>query len=599
VPEGSSPTESPEAAARRRRQPALLGALALITGLALWGWLRHKPAEAPTATARFEFSPPRERAVRSETGRNVAISPDGSRVVYVGAAPSASTMLYMRRLGDVEISPVPGSDGGSQPFFSPDGSWIGFYTTAALKKVPIAGGPALTITRLTALIRGPRWGADGNILYSDYRNRLMRVSAAGGTAMPLPVADTTGRYRWPELLPDGKAVLLSTPEHQVGILDLETGKVTTLLPEGDGPIYLASGFLLYGHQSQSLLAVPFDLKRRTVTGSPVPVLQGVQVFSGGAVQLGLSSGGVAAYLAGASAQGQLRLVDSTGAETPLPPKGASMELGRFSPDGRRIAYAIAAQAGGAQDIYILDIARGTSTRLSGQTSASSPVWSRNGEFVAYSGPGPQGPDIYQRRADGSEAEQLLASFPGDQDIADFAPDGRLVVINYSDISNIDIVTPGAKAVAEPYLHEAWHDYEASLSPDGKWLAYTSRETGNDEVYVRAYPTAKGKWQLSQGGGSAPRWASDGRTLFYIRDDSLLATTVRSGTSFEVGARRWAVRWPYEQAFATMYDVSPDGKRFAVVSFPDVGAVTVATNWFTELRERLAGAATSGGTGSRP
>ncbi len=572
-----------------RRVLVLAAVAAGAIAFALWSSLRPRP-QPDEATARFEFLPRRDQTPRTLTGRNVAVSPDGSRIVFVGAAIGAQSMLYLRRLGDVAITPVAGSAGGSQPFFSPDGSWLGFYRDDAIKKVPIAGGPALTIARVHGLIRGPSWSADGTILYADQTNRLMRVGAAGGTPARVPLADTSSGYRWPELLPDGKGILASTPDHRIFAIELGTGQATQIIAEGDGPHYLTSGYLVYGHQSQAIFAVPFDVRHRQVTGQPVPVVDGVQVFAGGAVQFALSGNGVAAYRPGGSSLATLIVVDSAGRETVLPVKPAEINAPRISPDGKRVAYELIAQLGSPGDVYILDLARATSSRLTFQNGAS-PLWSPDGQSVAYMRFSETGNDVSRRKADGSGLEEHLFTAPGSQAPRGWAADGQLLLTHWdADSSNLDLLSLPAEPKVRPYLHEAWQIFAPSLSPDKKWVAYTSRETGKDEIYVRAFPVAAGKWQISEGGGSEAAWSADGGTLFYLADDSLVALRVQTGSGFQVLGRRWAVEWPYDRDPVRTYDVFPDGRRFVALKYPEVPAVTVVTHWFTELRERLAGAA---------
>ncbi len=584
-------------ALRKRTVPAVgaIAAAALIAAIALLVGRMTAPEPAPPSNPAFrsEIVLPEAMGVAQTGGQLIAISPDGSRIVYVGTAEGGGTQLFLRRVGDLAIVPLPGTEGVSNPFFSPDGEWIGFELDNELKKIAVAGGPPLTIARVNP--SRPHWGQNDTIIDASGSEPLYTVPGAGGIPVPVPVADTTLDLRSPHMLPGGGAALVTIfaglEGSQIGLVDLETGAIDTLVSEGVRPVYLSTGHVLYGHASGGVFVVPFDVERRVVTGSPTPVLDNVRVFGGGPVQFEVAQNGTAVYLTGQGGQGrELVTVDMAGREEPLALEPERYASPRFSPDGGRIALTM---QGDATDVYVFEMARGTLSRLTFQGNNLYPVWSPDGRYVMFGSrlEGTLDHDIFRKVADGSGPPELVLQAEYANFAQSWADDGTILYRTRSP-GGLDLsVLQSGDSTGTPYLAEEWNEYAGAVSPDGRWVAYVSNETDANEVYVRAFPEPAGRWQVSQGGGSEPIWAPDGRTIYYWRGPAeLVAARVQTQPSFAVLGEETVLQGRYERFFLyPQYDIHPDGDRFVMiknVAGDAVGGITVVVNWFEELRERL-------------
>jgi len=439
---------------------------------------------------------------------------------------------------------------------------------------------------------GIMWGDNDQIIMGAGRIRI--VAGAGGTPREIPAPGDSVSLRWPALLPGGRYALVtefpSLTGARIAVMDIETGERTVVIQEGTHPQYVTAGYIVYGHPAGGIFAVPFDLASRRVTGDPVPLIEDVTVFSGGATQFTVSRSGVAAYIRGEASRSRIVLVDRTGVVTPLAMDSGAYGGVRFSPDGRRIAYE--SRAGQITDIYVFDRALGTQSRLTFTGDNQYPVWSRDGQWIAFSSQrdGSDGADGYRRRSDGGGSAELLFTKPLDQWIQDFAPDGGLLIRENGPDQRRDLLIRGATdTIIRPFLSNLWSEYSARLSPDGRWVAYVSNETGSSEVYVTSFPDASGRWQISQGGGGEPVWAPDGRGLYYWARDALMEVRLAGATEFNVTGQSAVLHGDFEHYFLfAQYDVQPDDKGFVAlqrVSGQDQ-TLTIAVNWFTELRERM-------------
>jgi serine/threonine-protein kinase len=588
---------APEASTAVSKNWRLMAAAAMAVAsavLAILGWMRS-PDETRAPSARFIIAPPAEQFVNTVGGAASAISPDGSRIVYVGPGDRAGTQLFMRRIGDLAIEGIAGTEGAQRPFFSPDGEWIGFIEGSAVKKVAVAGGPALTITRAGGNVSHAHWGADGTVVFeSGWQVHV--VPSAGGTAEVVSVADSTLRLRWPEMLPDGRAVLAtvfpSLEQAQVVLVDLATGEHEVIIAEGTNAHYVPTGHIIYGHAQQALFAVPFDAASHKVTGSPTPVLEGVQVFSGGATQFTVSDNGTAVYLAGSRELGlSLILVGAGGTHDVLPAEPHQYRSPRFSPDGRYIAVNVLDES---WDIYLYDIELGTQSRLTFEGLNLYPVWSDEGRAILFSSTreGTSGYDIFRKLADGSGAAEKVFASENDVFPQAVTQDGRLTLYRENNPArgrDLGIISLDGDAVSRPYLQADWNEFAAALSPDEQWVAYSSNESGANEIYVRAFPEPAGKWQVSQGGGGQAAWSPDGGTLYYWKGDQLFAATVRTTPTFAVTGQRLVMSGAYSHwGLYANYDVHPEGDRFIMIegSGESEDELTVVVNWFDELQARM-------------
>jgi serine/threonine-protein kinase len=592
VPTGEPSVAVPTPAARPRERFATFvpwGVAAVAVALALWGWFGPAPPAPPAAaTTRVDLALDEPTA---GFGRRVAISPDGRWIAYVGGASAVSTQLFVRRADQPDVYALPGTEGASAPDFSPDGTWIVFNTREGLAKVPVEGGPVLVLHPATRMRSDPSWGRDGFAYFGGGPSRtrgLFRVPETGGEAETL--LETGEDLRHPVPLPDGSGVLFtafrSLGDADVRLLDLETREARTLLSPGVHARYVPSGHLVYGHVSGTLMAVPFDLGRHEVTGSPAPVLPEVAVSAvSGTTQFAVSDGGTAVYLAGASLGGlRLALVGVAGEVDLLPVTAApGQPAPRFSPDGRRIAFEDQGQ------IHTFDLELGTNAPLTFEGRSRYPVWSRDGRFLVFRGSG----GMMSVAADGSAPPEPLTTPAIEGNPEAWSRDGTQLL--YRNPADLYVLTLGDSISSAPYLEGEWNEYAAAVSPDGRFAAYASNESGAFEVYVRSFPTPGARYPVSVGGGGEPVWAPDGSRIYYRQGDALLATRVALEPDFRVLGRETVLsdlsgfaRWE----FSASYDVHPDGDRF--VFFRTSGdaaaggdaALTIVTHWFEELRERV-------------
>jgi serine/threonine-protein kinase len=574
----------------------LVASLAVIA--ALWGWLRPTPEPQ---LARFVVALPSDQGMFADhAGTTVAVSPDGARFVYVGDC-RGERCLFVREIGEFEARPLPGTENARGPFFSPDGRWVGFTSEDNLKKVALAGGSPLTITKAPSL-RGATWTVDDVIVFAPtIESALWKVRAAGGLAEQITQIDAGENeiaHRWPEALPGGKAVLFtifrkSNLDPSIAVLSLETGELEPLLEGATHARYAKTGHLLCGTAEGALLAVPFDLTRLQVTGPPVSILDDLAVrgaVSGGA-EFSVSDDGTLVYLSGAPGGSNLVLVDRQGVQQLLF-EGVFVPLSpRFSPDGRRIA--LTTQEAGTQDVYIFDLSSRTRSRLTFEGENLYPVWSPDGERVLFSSErtGTQGRDLLWRSADGSGEAQPLLSLEGEQWEGLLSPDGSWLV--YREVGeetgrDILVVHLDDERNPRPLVRTPFNERAIALSPNGRWLAYVSDESGDDEVYVRPFPEAGGRWMISSGGGREPVWSPDGREIFYRSGARFISVAVETEPAFSIGTREVLFEPPLRSyPNRAAYDIHPDGDRFVMTTSGEGStSLVVVLNWFEELRRRM-------------
>ncbi len=533
----------------------------------------------------------------------LAISRDGRRLVYV-ASRQGTSQLFLRSLDQFQATPMPGTEGASSPFFSPDGEWVGFFAGGKLKKVSIRGGAPMTLCD-GAANRGATWAADDMIYFTPSPVAgLLRVPAAGGAPQVLTKPDGSKgerSHRWPQALPGGKAILFtfetnfaSFNDAHIGVYSIEGGQQRTVLDGGTDAHYAASGHLVFG-RAGSLLAVPFDLKRLEVTGPPAPVVEGVMMNpSTGAVHLDLSANGSLLYLPGSAqaVEHPLFWVDRKGAARPAMEGRRAFVGPRLSPDGRQLAVEI---GGPATDIWVYELARQTLTRLTFEASNFVPFWTPDGKRIIFSSDRGGVPNLYWKPADGSAPEERLTTSASPQFASSVSADGKLVLYRESSsstASDVWVLPLEGERKPKPFIQTPFEERYARFSPDGRWVAYMSNESGQSEVYVQPYPGPGGKWQISTGGGTEPAWSRDGRELFYRNGNRLMAVTVQTHAGFQAGTPRLLFEGPYDlgPARTTNYDVTPDGQRFLMIKLDEQAAgpsqLNVVLDWFEELR-RLA------------
>ena len=502
-----------------------------------------------------------------------AISPDGRVVVYAADGPDG-LRLYTRRLGDLTVQPIAGTEGGDWPFFSPDGAWIAFSSNGAIRKVRLSGGTSTLVTDIRAAVHfGGGWWGENDIMYFAVvpSGALYRVPAGGGIPARVPVADTTGRMLYPQLLPGGRALLVTTlgkdfSTARVGALDLTSGGFREFAP-GTAARY-AAGHVVYAGTAGQLYRQPFDVDRLAPRGAAEEISSGAEVVERTEASFATSPGGVLVYRA-SRGRWALAVTDRGGralhvvrARKPWSP--------RFAPDGGRVAYGAYAPGRDSTDIWITDPASGATQRLTADANDNNdPQWSRDATRLVYEANAPGGMDLLVQPLDGGPAQPVLRR-PGTQWVSDWVPDGSALL--FTDVTwagDMAIwVRPMDGGPPRPYVDTPARESGARASPDGRWVAYTSDETGRNEVYVQSYPVPGRKTLVSAGGGTSPAWRGDGRELYYWRAGQLVAADVaagRAGAPLVVRGRTPLFRAPYVENVHANYDVSADGKRFVLVT----------------------------------
>jgi eukaryotic-like serine/threonine-protein kinase len=573
------------------RQAAVLGMaavlIAVIAGLAVWN-LMPTPAKVVTRTV-INLPPGDQLAVPDYP--EIALSPDGSQLAYV-AIRGNSRQIYLRPMDGFDVRAVAGTEGAIAPFFSPDGQSLGFFAVGKLKRISVSGGAAQTLGD-AAVPGGASWGNRGSIVFGNATGVPLReVPDTGGVPRGLsPLANGEGVHLLPDFLPDGETILfavgnLNAP--RIVAESVRTGKRRDLLSEAADPKYAASGHLLFV-QGGTLMAVPFDASRASVTGAAVPMVENVvEVPFTLVAQYSVSAKGSLAYVPG-GIQGGRRLVwvSRNGTEQPLAIPPHAYDSPRISPDGKRIAVSIGGQ------IWLCDLSRGTLTRFTFDGNANNrPVWTPDGKHIAFYSNKEGILNLFWQKADGSGGLEQLISSPTLQVPQSFSPDGQwLAFQNIDAATSTDIwVLRMRDRKAQPFLRTSFIEGNARFSPDGDWLAYVSDESGRSEVYVQSFPGPGAKRQISTEGGTEPAWNPNGKELFYRSGDAMMAVDVATKPTFVLGNPRMLFAGQYVPASVpiTNYDVSPDGQKFLMVE-PEQRAITqinIVQNWFEELKQKV-------------
>ena len=586
---GQIGSETPVIAAapsNRRVWPVVAaGAVAAVVGLTAW-MLASRPTVS--VVRRFSIQVPESMSLLAR-GSGIALSPDGHLLVYV--AGGTSPRLVKRQLDDLNIEPVRGGEGGTWPFFSPDGAWIGFFADGKLKKVPAGGGVAVTICDAPPNARGT-WGDDGTIVVA--RTELYRVASAGGALEVILNAAGVEQFSQPEFLPGSRAVLvrIRVPPDGGAIeaVDLKT-RARHPLVDGSTPKLAATGDMLFTRQGR-LWATRFDSERLAVIGTPVPLVESVALADNEGL-FSVSRDGSLAYLPGAAqAAGALVWLDRTGASTSVLPDKLALLYPRLSRDGRHVAASVSTESG--LDLWTFDLERGSRLRLTTENSNRRNVWSPDGQQIAFfSLPAKPQPgvsqDIYTIPSTGGEPNRLLDR-PGPQWPDSWSPDGRFLVFEDGPGGNSrDLWLLPFGEEPRPLLVTRFNERGAVFSPDGRWLAFVTDESRRAEVYVQPFPGPGQKVPVSTNGGLQPMWSRNGRELFYREVDTLMAVTVQVDP-FRASAPRKLFDMPgaiynFDQ-FVADYDVAADGRFLAVRQDPRT-EIHVVLNWTVELQRALA------------
>jgi eukaryotic-like serine/threonine-protein kinase len=591
------------------RSRLLFLSAALVAGATLAtatvAWLLWPTAPPPVIT-RFTISLPEDQRFTRGGRRVVAVSPDGTELVYV-----ANQRLYLRNLRDLTAAPIPGTEGSdpAEPVFSPDGQWVAFTSPdEGLKKIPVMGGTPVVLSA-AVLPFGTSW--EGERILLGQPGGIVEIPANGGTPKPLVVVDEKAgeQARDPQLVARGRAMLFTLGSVKgnwdaasIVVQDLATNQRKVLFEGGADARVLPTGHLVYT-SAGTLFAVPFDEARLAVIGTPVPIQQGFVRLFNGVTQVAWSASGTFVMAQGIRGAGGLRApvwVGPQGQEehTPLTPRnyGNQGSALRLSKDAKRVAVTIfpddilRLDYNMATEVYVGDLTLGTLIRLSDTGRATSPVWTQDGR-VCYA----SNAEVFCQADDGSGPAKSLFKLEGLTSLAWFSSDGtRMVLETQGPKTGNDIVMATIGQSVEPLLNSSYSESAPAISPDGRWMAYVSNESGRAEVYVRSFPAVdQRRVPISTGGGSEPRWARDGRALFFTvrggnRAGVLMSVPILPGSTFIAGRPTTVLKIPSEWT-SFGYDVAPDGRfliHSASASEETRQEIVVVQNWFDELRARV-------------
>ncbi len=598
----SADAAPPAAPANPRERYGWIAAVvvAIVLGAAA-GIFVHRPAQSTLDVRTVVDPPPAIRLnLTGDFGGPPVLSPDGAALAFTGTGQDGKTEIWVRPMNTLEAHVLVGTEGAIFPFWSPDGRSLGFFADSKLKTVDLNGGSPVVICD-AQFGRGGTWGPDGVILFTPGTQKaVLRVSASGGNPVAVTQIDPAlhTSHRWPFFLPDGKHFLYLAINHDpahaandaVYYASLDGRENRELFRSQSNAVY-GSGFLLFARAGQ-LMAQPFDPGSGTTSGEPQSLAGGlVDDVSTWHMDATASNNGLLVLGSGGTADWQLVWMDRNGKQLgTVADKVTNLQTARISPQGDRIALQV---DNGMTDVWVLDLARGIRTRLTfGPVSNTFPVWSPDGKWIAYNSGRNGHAQLYRKPTDGSGAEELLLNDEEVVSPTDWSQDGKyLIYVRGSAGNNSEVWALPLEGERKPWLvvPRLANSFSAQgrLSPDGRWLAYASTESGTPEVYVMAFRGGQGKWQVSTNEGTQPKWSRDGKELYFANDISRVLSGVsvkEANGALQFGAPQPLVTTPATQQF--IYDVSPDGKRILlnVVMQQVSQSVTVIANFTAGLKK---------------
>jgi len=592
IGESSQAGVASPAVARRKSRERLAWAAALIVAAAVAWMLGFRSRSPNAAPIRLSLTVPEKTAF----GVGLALSPDGRSVVFVGTR-EGKQLLWLRPLAGLEARPLPGTDGAVNPFWSPDDKFVGFFTANKLKTIEVASGAVRTVCELSSVepLSGGTWSQDAVIVFSpDTHSPLYRVSASGGAPVRLTELvkeRNEGSHSFPEFLPDGRHILfyvLGGEQEGITVTSLDSPERRLLISHAWRAAYASPGFLLF-LQQETLMAQPFDAAHARLSGEAVPIAEKVDWHFSAA------DNGVLAYRAGASDVRQLRWFDRSGRALAKVGRPGDILEPSLSPDGTRVAVGIGTWTP-VGDVWLLELSRGSFSRwTSHPTDDITPVWSPDGKEIVFCSNRNGRFDLYKKDAGGTGGEELIYRSSADKFPSDWSRDGKYVLyytVDPKTKADIWTVPMSGERKPTPFLQTEFNETNAFFSPDGRWVAYNSDESGTPEIYVRPFPPAGGKWQVSTQGGVQPAWRSDGKELYYVAlDGKIMAAEVKPGSVFAAGLPvplfDAGLRPEGLTESRSSFVVTPDGQRFLVNTIAEEAArvpVTVVVNWTGELKK---------------
>ena len=540
---------------------------------------------------RFEITPP--ASIQSQDAPR--ISPDGRTLAYSAIDSTGASQVWVRPLDALEAQALPGTEGTTRPFWSPDSRFLAFFAGGKLKKVSVTGGPPSVICDAPTGADGS-WGSEGVILFDGRTNDpIMRVAAAGGVAAPVVTPDSSGenaQVGWPEFLPDGKHFLFlaigSATSLRLG--DLNSDERRDLGPCESQAQYVPPGHLLFS-RGGSLVTQRFDARKLALVGEPVPVAEQVASGGSGLADFRASDNGVLVYSTRSSEASELVEVDRSGKQQRVlaAPPGGMMPM--LSPDERRIACRVLDPQARTRDIWLIDRPRDISTRFTFETSNENyPLWSPDGKRIAYWSDASGASGIVLKQLTGSGETEMLVPLTEEVVLMDWSSDGSLIFYLTEGGTSTDIWMVPLTGERRPtlFLNGPFEEFFPSLSPDGRYLAYTSNESGRNEVYVQLFPDRSEKWQVSTRGGNEPQWSGDGREIFYLSpEQEMMSVAVRTGSALDPGAPQ--ALFPARVLSVALgrrhYAVTRDGQTFILftpTASRSLPSTTVVVNWNAQM-----------------
>jgi serine/threonine protein kinase len=597
IAEGGSQAGVPALLSARRRSRERLawmlvagtGAAAAALAILHFGF----PAPAPQ-TLRFEVSPPSS----VQTQDSPRISPDGHTLAYNATDSTGTSRIWIRPLGALVAQALPGTDGANRPFWSPDSRYLAFTGGGKLRKISVSGGPPTVICDAPTGSDGT-WG-DRNVILFDgtVADPILRVAASGGVATPQVRADSAShvlQVGWPEFLPDGKHFLYLAilPTATLRVASLDGGASRDLGPCESQVQYIPPGYLLFS-RGGSLVIQRFDARALKFTGEPAPVAEQVGSSAVGGADFRASENGVLVYSTRSTESGELVEFDRAGKLLRVLPSQPGALMPTLSPDERRVAMRVVDPQSRTRDIWVTDRARQISTRITFEKGNENyPLWSPDGKRIAYWSDAQGASGIVAKQLTGSGETEMLAPMGTEATLKDWSRDGSTIFYEITTATGTDIwalPTTGDRK-PRPFLNGAFSEYDPKLSPDGRYLAYVSNESGRDEIYVQSYPDRSEKWQVSTHGGSDPRWAANGREMYYLSpDQQMMSVPVRMTPSFDPGTPQalFSVRILFPGQQRAHYAVTADGQTFILftpTASRSLPTTTVVVNWMAEIAKR--------------